>query len=254
LLIAAGLCTRHLGGLLSIAEAPARARTLTVPMVHPTIATDIPYTVRRSARARRVRVNVHTHTGVEVVLPTRVPERAAATAVRELRPWIERRLGEAQEVRARIAARGGAVPYLGTPLQLVPQAGRTRVHRTGERLLVPAGDARPALERFYRRSARAEIAPRLDRATALAGSSYSALDIRAQRTRWASCSAGGRMSFNWRLLLAPERVLEYVIWHEVCHLEVLDHSPRFWALVERRWPDYRADRAWLQRHGATLVL
>ena len=44
------------------------------------------------------------------------------------------------------------------------------------------------------------------------------------------------MSFNWRLLLAPERVLDYVVWHEVCHLEVLDHSPRFWALLERRWP------------------
>ncbi len=215
---------------------------------------EIPYTVRRSARARRVRVNVHAHTGVEVVLPTRAPERAAAAAVSELRPWIERRLGEMREVRERIAARAGTVPYLGTPLELVPQTGRTRVHRSGKRLLVPAGDARPALERFYRRAARAEIAPRLDRAAALAGCAYTGLSIRAQRTRWASCSANGRMSFNWRLLLAPERVLEYVVWHEVCHLEILDHSPGFWALVERHWPDYREDREWLRRNGGTLVL
>ena len=62
------------------------------------------------------------------------------------------------------------------------------------------------------------------------------------------------MSFNWRLLLAPERVLDYVVWHEVCHLDILDHSPRFWALLERRWPGYREDRDWLRRHGATLVL
>jgi predicted metal-dependent hydrolase len=216
--------------------------------------TDIPYTIRRSARARRVRVNVHAHTGVEVVLPARAPERAAAAAVSELLPWIQRRLDEARDVRARIAARGGTVPYLSTPLELVPQAGRTRAHRVGERLLVPAGDARPAIERFYRRAARAEIAPRLDRATALAGTGYAGLSIRAQRTRWASCSADGRMSFNWRLLLAPERVLEYVVWHEVCHLEILDHSPGFWALVERRWPSWREDRDWLSRHGATLVL
>jgi predicted metal-dependent hydrolase len=216
--------------------------------------TDIPYTVRRSARARRVRVNVHAHSGVEVVLPARAPERAAAAAVSELRPWIERRLSDAREVLERIAERGGTVPYLGTSLELVPEAGRTRVHRRGERLLVPATDARPALERFYRRRARVEIAPRLDRATALAGSSYTDLSIRAQRTRWASCSAGGRMSFNWRLLMAPERVLEYVVWHEVCHLQILDHSPRFWALVEHNWPDYREDRAWLSRNGATLVL
>jgi predicted metal-dependent hydrolase len=217
-------------------------------------AREIPYTVRRSARARRVRVNVHAHTGVEVVLPARAPERAAAVAVSELRPWIERRLQEAREVRARIAARAGTVPYLGAPLELVPQPGRTRAHRTGERLLVPDGDARPAIERFYRRAARAEIATRLDLATALAGSDYSALDIRAQRTRWASCSPAGRMSFNWRLLLAPERVLEYVVWHEVCHLEILDHSTRFWSLLERRWPGYREDRDWLRRNGATLVL
>jgi predicted metal-dependent hydrolase len=220
----------------------------------PRDVTDIPYTIRRSTRARRVRVNVHAHTGVEVVLPARASERAAAAAVSELRPWIERRLGDAQEVLAQIAARAGTVPYLGTSLELVPQAGRTRAHRTGERLLVPAGDARPAIERFYRRAARAEIAPRLDRATALAGSAYSGLSIRAQRTRWASCSANGRMSFNWRLLLAPERVLEYVVWHEVCHLEILDHSPRFWVLVQRYWPDWREDREWLSRNGATLAL
>jgi predicted metal-dependent hydrolase len=215
---------------------------------------EIPYTVRRSARARRVRVNVHAHAGVEVVLPARAPERAAAAAVSELRPWIERRLQEARDVRARIAARAGTLPYLGQSLELVAQPGRTRAHRSGERLLVPAGDARQAIERFYRRAARAEIGARLDHATAMAGSTYSALDIRAQRTRWASCSPKGRMSFNWRLLLAPERVLEYVVWHEVCHLEILDHSPRFWSLLEARWPGYREDRYWLSRHGATLVL
>jgi len=215
---------------------------------------EISYTVRRSSRARRVRVNVHAHAGVEVVLPARAPERAAAAAVRELRPWIERRLGEAQEALARVAARAGTVPYLGEDLQLVPQAGRTRVHRSGERLLVPEGDARPALERYYRRLARSEIAPRLDAATKRAGSPYDGLSIRAQRTRWASCSANGAMSFNWRLLMAPERVLDYVVWHEVCHLQILDHSPRFWALLERYWPEYREDREWLRANGATLVL
>ena len=232
--------------------APDGTRTLSCVREIP--AEDIPYTVRRSARARRVRVNVHVHSGVEVVLPVRTPERAAAAAVSELRPWIERRLDEAREALERISARGATLPYLGTSLVLSPQAGRTRVHRKDGRLLVPTGDARPALERYYRRAARAEISSRLDRATALAGSAYNGLAIRAQRTRWASCSADGQMSFNWRLLLAPERVLDYVVWHEVCHLEILDHSPRFWSLLERRWPGYRDDRDWLRRNGATLVL
>ncbi len=222
--------------------------------VAPPPGQEIPYTVRRSARARRVRVNVHAHAGVEVVLPSRAAEREAAAAIVELRPWIERRLAEAREAMAAVANRGETLPYLDETLRLVPERSRTRAHRRGAELFVPGADARPAIERWYRRRARVEIAPRLDAASAQAGLAYAGLDIRGQRTRWASCSSRGRMSFNWRLLLAPERVLEYVVWHEVCHLEVLDHSPRFWALLARHRPGWREERAWLNAHGATLVL
>jgi predicted metal-dependent hydrolase len=215
----------------------------------------IAYSIRRSDRARRVRVTVDPARGVEVVLPRRAGEREAAAAVQELKPWIERRLRDVERTRAAVAARGDTVPYLGAELALIAEPGRERVHRRGDTLLVPgAADPRPALERWYRRAARAEIAPRLDGACALAGSRYSDLTIRGQRTRWASCSRNGAMSFNWRLLLAPEPVLDYVIWHEVCHLEVMDHSPRFWALLRSHCPDYAAHQRWLRRHGGTLVL
>jgi predicted metal-dependent hydrolase len=201
-------------------------------------------------------VTVDLARGVEVVLPRRAPEREAAAAIRELRPWIERRMAELAGARAAVAARGDTVPYLGRSLVLVNDSpARSRVVRRGDALLVPAGEARaPAIERWYRRAARAEIEPRLDRACALAGTAYSGLTIRGQRTRWASCSRAGAMSFNWRLLLAPEEVLDYVIWHEVCHLEVMDHSPRFWRLVASRSPGYREHVRWLRSHGATLVL
>jgi predicted metal-dependent hydrolase len=215
---------------------------------------DIEYTVRRSSRARRVRVNVRAHTEIEVVLPARAPELAAAAAVRELAPWIERRLSEGRRALAQVAERAGTVPYLGVPLLLVPEAGRTRAHRRAEKLFVPEGDHRPAVERLYRRLARIEIAARLDAAVAQAGLSYSGLSIRAQSTRWASCSYKGAMSFNWRLLLAPEPVLDYVVWHEVCHLEIRDHSPRFWSLLASRYPGWREQRDWLRTNGATLVL
>jgi predicted metal-dependent hydrolase len=216
---------------------------------------ELAYTVRRSARASRVRVSVDPQTGIEVVLPQRAPARAAASAIAELRPWIERRLAEAEVVRSHVAARGDTVPYLGASLRLVPEQGRSRVHRKGDALHVPAGPAGgAALERWYRRAARTEIAPRAERAAAAVGRPVSDVTIRGQRTRWGSCSATGALSFNWRLLLAPEDVLDYVVWHEACHLAVLDHSPRFWALVERHLPGYREPRAWLRRHGATLVL
>jgi predicted metal-dependent hydrolase len=215
----------------------------------------IPYRIRRSARARRVRVSVDAVAGVEVVLPQRAPERAAASAMRELAPWIERRLRELARARATVAARADTVPYLGATLRLVEQPGRARVRRQGDTLLVPAGAQRlPALERWYRRAAHTEVTARLDRACVACGRSYTRLVIRGQRTRWASCSRTGTMSFNWRLLLAPEAVLDYVVWHEVCHLEIMDHSPRFWSLLEARCPGYREHVAWLRRHGATLVL
>ncbi len=215
---------------------------------------EIEYTVRRSKRARRVRVNVRAHTDVEVILPVQASEKAAAAAVRELAPWIERRLSEGRRALAHVAQRAGTVPYLGATLELTPQTGRTRAHRSGERLLVPVGDYRPAVERLYRRLARTEVAARLDAAVVQVGASYSGLSIRGQSTRWASCSAKGAMSFNWRLLLAPEPVLDYVVWHEVCHLEIRDHSPGFWALVQSRCPGWREQRDWLRRYGATLVL
>ena len=212
------------------------------------------YRIRRSPRARRVRVTVDPDGSVTVTLPRRAPERAAKEAVQELAPWIARRRRVLARAAAELARPAGTVPYLGETLTLEPQPGRERVHRRGDVLLVPEDDPRPALERFYRRAARAEIAPRLDAATARAAKRHTGPTIRGQRTRWASCSSEGAMSFNWRLLLAPAEILEYVIVHEVCHLEVMDHSPRFWALLESRAPDWRVHAAWLHRYGSTLTL
>lgn len=217
---------------------------------------DLPYRIRRSDRARRVRVSVDAQGAVEVVLPRRSPASAAPAAIEELRPWIERRLQAASALRATLAERGAALPYLGDQLTLTAQEGRTRAHRRQDALLVPADAERAAqaIERWYRRAAAKEIGPRLDAAAAALGVTYTTLSIRGQRTRWGSCSSTGAMSFNWRLLLAPAPVLDYVVWHEACHLRVMDHSPRFWALVASHCPGYDEQRRWLRRHGATLVL
>jgi predicted metal-dependent hydrolase len=212
------------------------------------------YTIRRSTRARRIRVKVDPHEGVEVVIPQRATHREAKQAIAQLKPWIDGRLHEAEQARARVAAPPGTVPFLDARLRLRRAADRTRVVRRGDELWIPAGDAHEALERWYRAQARREIAPRLQRAAEAVGGRPMSLAIRNQRTRWGSCSTTGTLSFNWRLLLAPEPVLDYVVWHEACHLVVMDHSRRFWALVERHVPDYREPRRWLRRNGAALVL
>ncbi len=225
-------------------------------MAEPLNQDPIPYAVRRAPRAQRVRVAVEADGSVVVLLPPRAAEREAAAAVRELRPWIERRVREAAARRRRMARAPGVVPFLGDELRLAPEAGRARVHRRGDTLLVPQDAAlhADAIERWYRRAARAEIAPRLDAAAAALGRSYTALTIRNQRTRWGSCSATGAMSFNWRLLLAPEEVVDYVVWHEACHLVHLDHSSRFWALLAEHRPGYGGPQRWLRANGAALVL
>jgi predicted metal-dependent hydrolase len=214
----------------------------------------VPYRIRRSDRARRIRVSVDNDGQVEVVLPARSPERHAEDAVRQLAPWIARRRAAVARAVNEMARAPGTVPYLGESLTLVPERGRTRVHRRGDTLLIPEGDSREALERWYRRQAKLEIAPRLDAATARYGTSYSGLTIRGQRTRWASRSTSGGMSFNWRLLLAPPEILDYVVEHEVAHIEVMDHSPRFWRLLASRSPRWREHAAWLKRYGSTLTL
>jgi predicted metal-dependent hydrolase len=226
--------------------------------------TTFAYRIRRSNRALHARIHVDAD-GVEVVVPNHFPLRNVESFVQEKRPWIERTLRRLRESEERFPpARlcdGGEVPYLGERLALRVRVerSRTRAHvaRRGSELRVRLGPRTPladAVEAWYRRRARAEVAPRLDDAVARAGRSYARLQIRGQRTRGACCSPSGAMSFNWRLLLAPPEILDYVVEHEVAHLDVQDHSPRFWRLLASRSAGWRDHEAWLRRHGHALRL
>ena len=81
------------------------------------------------------------------------------------------------------------------------------------------------------------------------GVSYGRITMRNQKTRWGSCSSGGNLNFNWRLLLMPERVMDYVIVHELAHRREMNHSAAFWQIVETYLPDYRERRQWLKVNG-----
>ncbi|HEX4733108.1 MAG TPA: SprT family zinc-dependent metalloprotease [Thermoleophilaceae bacterium] len=222
------------------------------------------YTIRRSDRARRLRIVV-APTGVEVVLPRRMALRDAEAFVAEKARWIERTLRDYEDAAAALPEVRledyGEIPYLGrmVPIRVKVDPVRTRpgVARRGSALHVGVMDpgeeaVRDALVRWYRRQARTEIAERLDWATLRAGTTYTKLQIRDPQSRWASCSSTGAMSFSWRLLMAPEPVLGYVVEHEVAHLDVMDHSKRFWRVVEGRCPDYREHERWLRNYGPAL--
>jgi predicted metal-dependent hydrolase len=120
---------------------------------------------------------------------------------------------------------------------------------------VPRLGLRPAdvSELDARRAVRELVTMLAEEEAEALGVSYRRIEVRGQRTRWGSCSSRGTLSFNWRLVLAPFEVLDYVVVHELCHLREANHSPRFWRLVAERRPGWREQRAWLREHGAELL-
>ncbi len=171
--------------------------------------------IRVSPRARRWRLTVPWGRPAQLVVPRRMSRREIGAILASHEPWIA-------------GQRARQVPRLGL-------------------------DALGITERAGRTAARARIESLAEREAAALGVSYARIAIRDQRTRWGSCSSRGTLSFNWRLVLAPPEVLDYVVVHELCHLHRADHSPHFWRLVQERRPGYRAERAWLREHGPELL-
>jgi len=109
-----------------------------------------------------------------------------------------------------------------------------------------------ALEKRYRNAAKDYIPKRVEYYHQFTGGNYQKITIRDQKTRWGSCSSNGTLSFSFRLMMAPPRVLDYVIVHELCHLTHMNHSKEFWNMVENILPDYKEHRKWLKENGHTL--
>lgn len=110
------------------------------------------------------------------------------------------------------------------------------------------------LEKKYRQAAKQYIYERVEYYLPLTGGHYSSIRIGDQKTRWGSCSSNKTLSFSWRLMLAPPRVLDYVVVHELCHLTHMNHSKEFWTLVASVDPDYKEHRKWLKENGDSLIL
>jgi predicted metal-dependent hydrolase len=217
----------------------------------------VSYDVRRSTRARRARIVVHQWDGVEVVLPARAPAHTAEKLVRLHGAWLLARLAERPALPEPLAD-GSEIPWRGGTLVVRVRVGSGRARLTERELIVSVADpddhevVRSAIDRVARREARRLLTSEVDAAATALGVQPTAISIRDPRTRWGSCTSTGRLSFSWRLVLAPPEVLRYVAVHEVCHMLEPNHQPRFWALVDRLLPGWRAQRLWLRRHGPEL--
>lgn len=206
------------------------------------MSTRHPYTVRRSARARHVRLTVTREGQAVVVLPIRAPERSAALIVEKHGAWLDRQMSRIQAARDRAAAR----PSLAVGRQLTVN-GEPRV------VTARTTQERDRLERSLRREARRVLEARVAVLAPLVGVTPKRLTVRAQRARWGSASRNGSLSLNWRLILAPPPVFDYVVIHELAHLAEPGHTRRFWDLVRRHAPEADTARAWLRAHHGELL-
>lgn len=236
-----------------------------------------PYTLRRSVRARRLRVTIDPVRGVIVTVPPATrrgwahPEADIERFLREREGWLHRHLQVHARQRAELAARGGlrdgaTIRFRGELhlLRVVSGAPGTRrstvtreggVH--GDELVIrlASADRRPVasvLDAWFRERARVLIEHEIERHASALGVSLTAISVRDQRSRWGSASRHGRLSFSWRLVLAPPEALETVVIHELAHLRVFGHGPAFWALVAGRRPDHLSWRKWLRAHSVEL--
>lgn len=225
----------------------------------------VPYTVRLSRRARWMSLSIRPDTGLVVIAPVGAGPSHAEAFVRRHQRWVLRHIDRLEALAARIPKRwpyGLTLPYLGTECCVViePSVGlRSAVELAGGTLRIrprrPTVDgARRLLKRWYYEEAALRCADRARQLGSRLGIRWRRIRIGDQRSRWGSCSPTGNLSFNYRLVMAPPAVLEYVVLHELLHRVEMRHSARFWSLVAAHCPTYRESIAWLKTYGPYLAV
>ncbi|HEY8291767.1 MAG TPA: SprT family zinc-dependent metalloprotease [Thermomicrobiales bacterium] len=221
----------------------------------------VPYTLTISQRARHPRLIVAPDTGLRVVMPVGYDRHRLRSFILHRQGWVLKHLDRFAALPAAPAPDGPLpeqIAFLGAVhticVAVVPGRRATVVHdgQTFAITVPEAMSARPALEAWLRAAARFAIASQVASRAAEMGLAYDRVAIRDQKTRWGSCSRAGNLNFNWRLVLAPSAVLDYVVVHELAHRVEMNHSARFWRIVARYCPTYNEQRAWLRNQGAAL--
>ena len=225
----------------------------------------VEYTLIQAVR-RDVLLQALPGTGIRVYAPK-------AMRLRDVDALVRERAGELlrmqRDVEARLDADRRAHPVAdGSPIMIEGRRCALRLHAGQRRsgrlageeyhltLPQPEDDAavRAAIKSTLSAAALRRVRERLDFYAPRIGRSPGRVAIRDQKSRWGSCSQKGNLNFNWKLIMAPPQVLDYVVIHELCHLHEFNHSPRFWALVEAQMPEYAVWKRWLKEHREDLYL
>jgi predicted metal-dependent hydrolase len=224
----------------------------------------VDYRLVHSKAARKLRVRVGPG-GVEVVQPSARTGEEVSDFLLSNGSWILDHLNRAERLRSLrrpVTRPAGQILFRGeaTPVRIESTQSRA----TGNAVRVVAGEivvsrgprsqtpVEHSLEQWLRREARQSIEPHLSKITARLGRHPHRVYVMGQRTKWGNCSSRRNLSFNWRLILAPDYVLRYIVTHEVVHLAIPDHSAKFWLTVQSLCPDTERAKQWLCRHQGQL--
>jgi predicted metal-dependent hydrolase len=221
---------------------------------------EIDYTLVRSRR-RTISIVVTQEAAVVVRAPLRAPKRVIDYFVVSKHGWILAKqaiaLRRAEACKPVEFASGEEFPFLGGLLMLAVSDQARRPECVGNTLVIPKSrieEAGDLLAKWYAGQAKRIISERVSHYSALTGIMPLSVSVTSARRRWGSCNAQGRLNFAWRLVMAPVDEIDYVVVHELAHIEHHDHSRAFWARVGEIMPDYKAKRQWLKENNGLLNL
>ena len=222
---------------------------------------DLVYTIKRSARRRKLTITVERDCRVIVHAPTGATEEKIHQVVESRRQWIFEKIGHPQKYHdlphppGKELVSGESALYLGRQYRIeMVKTGLSQI-QFAQGFFIPAthGEKRAeALRQWYIGKAKEKILPRVQRHARELGVDVVEVKIVDNRYRWGSCTLKNNVNVNWRLIKAPMFVIDYVIVHELAHLIETNHTPRFWNIVRTQVPMMEKAKAWLKEHGALL--
>lgn len=223
----------------------------------------INYVVIRRPKRKTASIVIRADNRVEVLAPSRMSATLIAQFVQDKSDWIDKKLHFNREIRLPFIAKkfchGEQFHLLGKAYALRLQQHQRSVQLSEHELLVshPAPEPKTTerqIIRWYRQQAETHFKARSHFFASTLNKQPQSVAIKSYQSRWGSCHHDGRIYFNWRLIMAPDWVIDYVVVHELCHLIHPNHSRQFWALVQSMYPTHKSAKSWLQINGLTLAL
>jgi hypothetical protein len=223
----------------------------------------IGYRLKQSQRTRGIRLEIRSETGLTVVVPRKYTRQQVIDMLRQKEGWILKHLPASKAVQMPLftpeAGHGDRLFFMGRPIEIAinpRESVSSSAVLHGNKLLVSTGARNLAmpkiLEKWYRQQAANIFKQKADSFKEIMGLRYNTIFIRGQKTRWGSCSPAGNLTLNWKLLMAPEDIIDYVVIHELAHLKHMNHSKKFWTMVDQYCPNWKKQRRWLVLHENEL--